>query len=120
MHLPCKWCFLLTLLIDILMVLKRTGLLSNCEQMLTPMSSDKEGHLLGGFGGITSATSLPASNSLCSNMPCINGDCQNQGCVNGDCSNQKCSNSGCIIVDITTAVPTTTTHMPGVYPCGLL
>ncbi len=102
------------------MVLKRTGLLSNCEQMLTPMSSDKEGHLLGGFGGITSATSLPASNSLCSNMPCINGDCQNQGCVNGDCSNQKCSNSGCIIVDITTAVPTTTTHMPGVYPCGLL
>ena len=102
------------------MVLKRTGLLSNCEQMLTPMSSDKEGHLLGGFGGIVPATSLPTSNSLCSNMPCINGDCQNQGCVNGDCSNQKCSNSGCIIVDITTAVPTTTTHMPGVYPCGLL
>jgi len=120
MHLPCKWCFLLTLLIDILMVLKRTGLLSNCEQMFTPMSSDKEGHLLGGFGGITPATSLPASNSACRNVPCLNLDCQNTKCANGDCSNQKCSNSGCLSVDITTAEPTTTTHMPGVHLCGLL
>ena len=70
------------------MVLKRTGLLSNCEQMFTPMSSDKEGHLLGGFGGITPATSLPASNSACRNVPCLNLDCQNTKCANGDCSNQ--------------------------------
>lgn len=97
------------------MVLKRTGLLSNCEQMLTPMSSDKEGHLLGGFGGIVSATSLPTSNSACQNV-----GCQNASCANGDCSNQQCSNSGCISVDITTAVPTTTPHMPGVHLCGLL
>ena len=69
------------------MVLKRTGLLSNCEQMLTPMSSDKEGHLLGGFGGIVPATSLPTSNSACQNV-----GCQNASCANGDCSNQQCSN----------------------------
>lgn len=92
------------------MVLKRTGLLSNCEQMLTPMSSDKEGHLLGGFGGIVPTTSLPTSNSACQNV-----GCQNASCANGDCSNQQCSNSGCISVDITTAVPTTTPHMPGVH-----
>lgn len=57
------------------MVLKRTGLLSNCEQMLTPMSSDKEGHLLGGFGGIVPATSLPTSNSACQNVGCQNASC---------------------------------------------
>ena len=84
------------------------------------MSSEKEEHLLGGFGGIVPATSLPASNSACRNVPCANVGCQEASYANGDCSNQQCSNSGCISVDITAAVPTTTPHMPGVHLCGLL
>ncbi len=102
------------------MVLKRTGLLSNCEQMLTPMSSDKEGHLLGGFGGIVSAAPLSAPNIECANQYCVNAGCKNRTCENGNCANVKCSNSGCASVDITTPVPATTTLMPGVHLCGLL
>ena len=119
MHLPCKWCFLLTPLIYILMVLKRTGLLSNCEQMLTPMSSDKEGHLLGGFGGIVSATPLSAPNKGCANASCENIQCSNKGCANGSCTNTDCLNGHCIVFDITT-VPATTTRIPGTRLCGLL
>ena len=49
------------------MALKLKGLLSDCELLLTPLTSDQEGHLRGGFGSISVAAANNGSNRACSN-----------------------------------------------------
>lgn len=101
------------------MFLQRKGLLSDCEQLFTPMSSDKEGHLRGGFGSI-SVASVKAANHSCINDPCTNANCSNYTCGNGDCSNVVCDNNGCY--NITIEPEETTTPKPSyvTVACGLL
>lgn len=99
------------------MVLKRKGLLPGCEQLFTPMSSDSEGHLRGGFLGI-SVTSYSAINAFCANAPC-----NNRGCGNIECTNIACVNGSCYVVtDEPTTAASTTTQQPhdGLITCGFL
>lgn len=105
------------------MTLKTKGLLSGCEQMFTPMSSDKEGKLRGGFGGF-SVASNSSVNVYCVNEQCVNVGCSNGECYNGECGNDGCHNSHCYVL---TKAPTpepsqTTTQMPlkDCVVCGFL
>lgn len=103
------------------MLLKKKGLLSDCEQMLCPMSADKEGHLRGGFGGISVASVNAINGNGCLNLGCFNSRCTNKGCGNGDCTNDRCLNTECF--NITKESTATTTQKPSggkVFPCGLL
>lgn len=95
------------------MVLRQKGLLSDCEQMFTPMSSDEEGHLRGGFGGISVLSNdKEAPNKLCKNTYCRNYDCTNIVCGNGNCTNTGCDNTDCYVLGITTESSETTTPRP--------
>ncbi len=101
------------------MFLKEKGLLSDCEQMFTPMSSDKEGHLRGGFGKI-SVASVMAANQQCTNDPCVNSNCSNYICGNGDCTNKNCDNQGCFNITKKPEEPTTPKPSIVVSVCGIL
>lgn len=103
------------------MLLKKKGLLSDCEQMLCPMSADKEGYLRGGFGGISVASVNAINDSTCINLKCANSGCTNNKCGNGECTNRDCLNTECF--NITKESTATTTQKPSggkVFPCGLL
>ncbi len=99
------------------MILRQNGLLSDCEQLFTPMSSDEEGHLRGGFGSISGASTIKKINGICENEGCHNDDCENIVCVNDPCANE-CSNNICgnYDDDITTPHPNNTV----LIPCGFL
>lgn len=100
------------------MILRQKGLLSNCEQLFTPMSSDEEGLLRGGFGGISVLSDNGATNMGCINSPCTNVSCKNNICGNGDCRNSFCNNRDCYVQEGgdtetgTTEVSETTTSLP--------
>lgn len=102
------------------MVLQKKGLLSDCEQLFTPISSDKEGNLRGGFGSFSVASTTGSPNGMCKNVPCSNYECKNLVCGNGECKNYKCVNEGCF--NVTTKAPDATTPEPksGFIPCGFL
>ena len=96
--------------------------MSGCEALFEPLSSDKEGHLRGGFVGIEGSSYLEGGNKGCQNTLCNNVDCKNNGCKNIICGNTNCNNIACISVDVTEPATTTTTIKPsgGYFFCGLL
>ena len=99
------------------MALKLKGLLSDCELLLTPLTSDQEGHLRGGFGSIsvaaiTTTNSICNNSSACKNDSCNNSSCNNTSCGNTDCTNGICTNDFCI--ESTKPAPT----KPQTQPAG--
>lgn len=81
------------------MRLVKKGLLSDCEHLLSPLTTDQEGNLRGGFttmsGDVSGATNDSCSNGGCVNFSCINSLCENPKCGNQSCSNKGCSNTEC-------------------------
>ena len=72
---------------------KKTGLLSQLESFITPLSEDAEGKLRGGFAGMMAARwKKEADNTICINPVCNNIDCYNIGCTNRGCTNVGCTN----------------------------
>ena len=110
------------------MALKLKGLLSDCELLLTPLTSDQEGHLRGGFGSISVAAANNGSNRACSNASaCKNDSCKNVTGGNTNCTNEACSNGTCtndgICLAITKAPTPTKAPEAGksiVTLCGIL
>lgn len=51
------------------MKLQKKGLLSDCEHLLTPLTTDQEGNLRGGFGDFGGISTCGANRS-----------CKNRGC----------------------------------------
>ena len=111
------------------MKLQKKGLLSDCEHLLTPLTTDQEGNLRGGFGDV-SGIATNAINVNCTNHPCINANCTNSPCANGECSNGNCSNTECYNLtkpgqkpnpteESTTKAPTKLADS-GLILCGLL
>lgn len=111
------------------MKLQKKGLLSDCEHLLTPLTTDQEGNLRGGFGNV-SGIATNAINVNCKNHPCINANCTNSPCANGECSNGSCSNTECYNLtkpgqkpnpteESTTKAPTKLVDS-GIILCGLL
>lgn len=82
---------------------------------------DKEGHLRGGFVGISGGEEeIKPSNPGCRNVPCLNKKCKNTSCTNGGCQNPSCDNSGCIGVPVVPGKPTPTpTPTPGKPPVSV-
>ena len=80
------------------MKLQKKGLLSDCEHLLTPLTTDQEGNLRGGFA-TTSGENSKLTNGNCRNNACINYSCQNVMCRNTMCGNETCSNNGCSNTD---------------------
>ena len=80
------------------MKLQKKGLLSDCEHLLTPLTTDQEGNLRGGFGTMSGENSK-LTNGNCRNNACINYSCQNVMCRNTMCGNETCSNNGCSNTD---------------------
>lgn len=80
------------------MKLQKKGLLSDCEHLLTPLTTDQEGNLRGGFATMSGETSK-LTNGNCRNNACINYSCQNVMCRNTMCGNETCSNNGCSNTD---------------------
>ena len=110
------------------MKLQKKGLLSGCEHLLTPLTTDQEGNLRGGFGDISGIATY-AINAECKNNPCTNIGCTNHPCYNGECGNGRCSNTDCYIITVpgqgskpteksTTKAPTK--FASGANLCGLL
>ncbi len=105
------------------MFLKKKGLLTDCEQLLSPMSSDKEGRLRGGFAGIAPASTILSPNGGCTNIDCLNKDCRNDKCGNGECINEGCLNKACFnitLVPNTTTITATKEPNNGFIPCGFI
>lgn len=81
------------------MKLQKKGLLSDCEHLLSPLTTDQEGNLRGGFvtlsgeGGVT--TNGNCYNDACANYSCQNVMCKNPKCGNEACGNNSCSNTEC-------------------------
>lgn len=111
------------------MKLQKKGLLSDCEHLLTPLTTDQEENLRGGFGDV-SGIATNAINVNCKNHPCINANCTNSPCANGECSNGSCSNTECYNLtkpgqkpnpteESTTKAPTKLADS-GLILCGLL
>ena len=75
------------------MKLQKKGLLSDCEHLLTPLTTDQEGNLRGGFATMSGENSK-LTNGNCRNNACINYSCQNVMCRNTMCGNETCSNNG--------------------------
>ena len=111
------------------MKLQKKGLLSDCEHLLTTLTTDQEGNLRGGFGDV-SGIATNAINVNCKNHPCINANCTNSPCANGECSNGSCSNTECYNLtkpgqkpnpteESTTKAPTKLVDS-GIILCGLL
>ena len=111
------------------MKLQKKGLLSDCEHLLTPLTTDQEGNLRGGFGDV-SGIATNAINVNCTNHPCINANCTNSPCAHGECSNGNCSNTECYNLtkpgqkpnpteESTTKAPTKLADS-GLILCGLL
>ena len=111
------------------MKLQKKGLLSDCEHLLTPLTTDQEGNLRGGFGDV-SGIATNAINVNCKNHRCINANCTNSPCANGECSNGNCSNTECYNLtkpgqkpnpteESTTKAPTKLADS-GLILCGLL
>lgn len=102
-------------------MVKTKGLLSDCERLFTPMTSDQEGHLRGGFGSI-SVFASGTMNGECTNEPCTNPACNNNVCVNDGCTNVGCVNSKCSNGESkpTTKVPSTKPHNAAPSLCGFL
>uniref|UniRef100_UPI004038F295 hypothetical protein n=2 Tax=Prevotellamassilia timonensis TaxID=1852370 RepID=UPI004038F295 len=82
----------------ITMKLQKKGLLSDCEHLLTPLTTDQEGNLRGGFATMSGENSK-LTNGNCRNNACINYSCQNVMCRNTMCGNETCSNNGCSNTD---------------------
>lgn len=80
------------------MKLQKKGLLSDCEHLLTPLTTDQEGNLRGGFATMSGENSK-LTNGNCRNNACINYSCQNVMCRNTMCGNETCSNNGCSNTD---------------------
>ena len=80
------------------MKLQKKGLLSDCEHLLTPLTTDQEGNLRGGFATMSGENSK-LTNGNCRNNACINYSCQNVMCRNSMCGNETCSNNGCSNTD---------------------
>ena len=80
------------------MKLQKKGLLSDCEHLLTPLTTDQEGNLRGGFATMSGENSK-LTNGNCRNNACINYSCQNVMCRNTMCGNETCSNNGCSKTD---------------------
>ncbi len=80
------------------MKLQKKGLLSDCEHLLTPLTTDQEGNLRGGFATMSGENSK-LTNGNCHNNACINYSCQNVMCRNTMCGNETCSNNGCSNTD---------------------
>lgn len=108
------------------MALKLKGLLSDCELLLTPLTSDQEGHLRGGFGSISVAATTGGSNDTCSNTAsCKNESCKNGTCGNTSCTNDACSNGTCKNESFCIAITKAPTKAPAtgksiVTLCGIL
>lgn len=105
------------------MFLKKKGLLTDCEQLLSPMNSDKEGRLRGGFAGIAPASAGFSPNDQCQNIKCANIDCNNKECGNGECGNKGCTNHACFnitLVPNTTTITATKEPNNGFIPCGFI
>ena len=111
------------------MKLQKKGLLSDCEHLLTPLTTDQEGNLRGGFGDFGGIATC-ALNGRCTNDPCTNLNCKNDPCGNGECSNGGCSNTDCYNLtkpgqkpnpteESTTKAPTKLADS-GLILCGLL
>lgn len=96
------------------MALQRQGLLTGIEHLFDAVSSDKEGHLLGGFIGMSNDTVV----YIPTNDGCKNKDCSNYACYNSGCSNQQCSNTRCVELPRLTEAPssTTSTSAPHLRP----
>lgn len=96
------------------MIKRKTKLMTICEKFTTPISTDKEGKLKGGFCGISNDSSqsmlrdnVKCSNSSCKHISCYNGtNCRNLECGNGECKNVGCVND-LQCYTITTGEPTT-------------
>ena len=80
------------------MKLQKKGLLSDCEHLLTPLTTDQEGNLRGGFATMSGENSK-LTNANCHNKACINYSCQNVMCRNTMCGNETCGNNGCSNTD---------------------
>lgn len=80
------------------MKLQKKGLLSDCEHLLTPLTTDQEGNLRGGFAMMSGENSQP-TNGNCHNGGCTNYSCQNVMCKNLKCGNEACGNNGCSNTD---------------------
>ena len=80
------------------MKLQKKGLLSDCEHLLTPLTTDQEGNLRGGFATMSGENSK-LTNGNCRNNACINYSYQNVMCRNTMCGNETCSNNGCSNTD---------------------
>lgn len=80
------------------MKLQKKGLLSDCEHLLSPLTTDQEGNLRGGFATMSGENSK-LTNGNCRNNACINYSCQNVMCRNTMCGNETCSNNGCSNTD---------------------
>ena len=80
------------------MKLPKKGLLSDCEHLLTPLTTDQEGNLRGGFATMSGENSK-LTNGNCRNNACIIYSCQNVMCRNTMCGNETCSNNGCSNTD---------------------
>ena len=80
------------------MKLQKKGLLSDCEHLLTPLTTDQEGNLRGGFATMSGENSK-LTNGNCRNNACINYSCQNVMCRNTMCGNETSSNNGCSNTD---------------------
>ena len=80
------------------MKLQKKGLLSDCEHLLTPLTTDQEGNLRGGFATMSGENSK-LTNGNCRNNACINYSRQNVMCRNTMCGNETCSNNGCSNTD---------------------
>ena len=46
------------------MKLQKKGLLSDCEHLLTPLTTDQEGNLRGGFGDFGGVAVIPTASTL--------------------------------------------------------
>ena len=88
------------------MKLQKKGLLSDCEHLLTPLTTDQEGNLRGGFGDFGGISTCGA-NRDCKNRGCKNYLCNNVSCNNNVCTNAECLNDEGSVNFACQEVPTT-------------
>ena len=89
------------------MRLKRS-LVQLIESDYTPLKTDKEGKLRGGFGSvasISSSTDNADTNKIC-NICTPNVFCSNRKCSNPYCSNDNCKDANCKPVPTASPKPT--------------